>query len=196
MFLPHEPSPEQIRRFMREQERSPLSYREVGASRGTTTPPPGYARNHARIRLGEGEAAYRRAVEAVREWKMYDMDWIRILPVPAPPIRVGETVGLRVRHYGFRSLNACRIVYVLDEQDEAGRRWGFGYGTLREHGERGEERFSVEWRRADDAVEYELFSFSRPGPLLSWIGYPFSRALQKRFARESVRAMARAVGSR
>jgi uncharacterized protein (UPF0548 family) len=47
----------------------------------------------------------------------------------------------------------------------------------------------------DDVVSYELFSFSRPAVPLSVLGFPFSRALQKRFARESLRAMRAAVST-
>lgn len=190
MFLLRNPSPDRIRRFLREQRQAPLSYSQVGASRADT-PPPGYAANRGSACLGSGLDAFHRGVDAMRRWAMYDLPWIRILPA-APPIRTGETVGLLVRHYAFQSLNACRIVYTVDEQRGTRRRWGFAYGTLPEHGERGEELFTVELRE-DGSVWYELFSFSRPGQPLSWIGYPFAHALQLRFARESPRAMRRAV---
>jgi len=45
-------------------------------------------------------------------------------------------------HFGFWSLNAARIVYLIEE-DGPCEKHGFAYGTLPEHGERGEER----WRR-------------------------------------------------
>jgi len=42
---------------------------------------------------------------------------------------------------------------------------------------------------------YDLFAFSRPRHPLARLGGPlYSRALQRRFARDSLRAMARAVG--
>jgi uncharacterized protein (UPF0548 family) len=53
------------------------------------------------------------------------------------PIEVGTTVAVLARHHGFRSLNACRIVYLIDEDDGDVRRCGFAYGTLPEHAERG-----------------------------------------------------------
>ncbi len=193
MFHLRRPSPEQLRRFVAAQEREPLSYTQVGMSRGTT-PPPGYSPNHARRQLGQGEETYRCAIAAVERWAMYDMDWIELL-WPDTPIEVGREVGLLVRHYGFWSLDACRIVYVVDEEEDGVRRYGFGYGTLPQHAERGEERFTVEWRREDDTVWYELFSAARPGTLLTWIGYPLTRLLVKRFARDSVRAMEAAVSA-
>ncbi len=190
VFLLRRPSEAELWRFVAAQGREPLSYRQVGASRART-PPRGYAANHGRVRLGSGEETYRRAVAAVRRWAMYDMDWIHLL-WPDTPIEIGRTVGLLVGHYGFWSLNACRIVYVIDEREGAVWRYGFGYGTLPEHAERGEERFTVEWRREDDSVWYELFSFARPGTPLAWIGYPLVRLLVKRFARDSLRAMVEA----
>lgn len=122
---------------------------------------------------------------------MFDLGWVRLL-WPDAPIEAGTTVAVLARHYGFWSLNASRIVYMIDEDDQI-RRYGFAYGTLADHGECGEERFSVEWRLEDDSVWYDLFAFSRPAHLLSKVGYPLARTLQKRFARDSKRAMYDAV---
>lgn len=66
------------------------------------------------------------------------------------------------------------------------------YGTLPAHSERGEERFSVELL-PDGSVWYELYSFARGGGRLVRAGYPVRRLLQRRFARDSGRAMSRAV---
>jgi uncharacterized protein (UPF0548 family) len=73
-------------------------------------------------------------------------------------------------------------------------KFGFAYGTLAEHAERGEERFLVEWHQDDDTVWYDLLAFSKPGPMAR-VGYPLARRLQKRFARDSKEAMKRAVVS-
>jgi uncharacterized protein (UPF0548 family) len=122
---------------------------------------------------------------------MFNLGWCRVYP-PDAPVRVGTTVAVLVNHFGFWSLNACRIVYLLERQAEIDR-YGFAYGTLREHVEVGEERFSVEWNPVDGSVWYDLYAFSYPGHLLARAVYPLSRMLQKRFARESKMAMVRAV---
>jgi uncharacterized protein (UPF0548 family) len=140
-----------------------------------------------RVRLGEGPEAYAQAIEALRGWWQFDLGWVRLC-WPDTPIEAGATVGVLARHYGFWSLNTARIVYVIEESGEV-ERFGFGYGTLPGHGERGEERFLIEWSREDDSVHYEVFAFSRPNHPLAWPGYPFARALQRRFARDSKRAM-------
>jgi uncharacterized protein (UPF0548 family) len=101
-------------------------------------------------------------------------------------------VAVIARLFGLWWLNACRIVYVVDEEEPV-KRYGFAYGTLPEHAESGEERFTVEWHEADDAVWYDIVAFSRPQQLLTRLGYPCARRLQKRFARDSVAAMRRAV---
>jgi len=118
------------------------------------------------------------------------MPWLRLDRTSAP-IQVGTDVAVSVHHFGFYSLNACRIVYVVDEEDPV-KRFGFAYGTLAEHAESGEERFTVEWDRGD-TIWYDILAFSRPRNLLARLGYPLSRLLQKRFAEDSKAAMLEAV---
>jgi uncharacterized protein (UPF0548 family) len=54
---------------------------------------------------------------------------------PSCLIQVGTDVAVSVHHFGFYSLNACRIVYIVDEDDPM-KRLGFAYGTLAEHATR------------------------------------------------------------
>jgi uncharacterized protein (UPF0548 family) len=190
VFLIKLPSSSRIEQFLATQRDLPYTYSEVGATRATAAPS-GYNIDHNRIRLGAGAAAYERAAEALRRWAMFDIGWVRLC-WPKTPV-VGATFGVAIRHFGFWSLNSARIVYLLDE-DGPIRRYGLAYGTLPGHAERGEERFLVEWRRDDDSVWYDLFAFSRPHHPLTWAGYPLTRMLQRRFARDSKAAMARAVG--
>jgi len=192
VFLFREPSREDVVRFLSSQRDLPFSYKEVGASR-EDAPPKGYVVDRYRTKLGEGPKAYVRAKEALREWRQFDLGWVRLLP-PKAPIEVGTTVGVLARHYGFWSLNTARIVYLVGESSEV-ERFGFGYGTLSGHGDRGEERFSVEWSRENNTVHYDVFAFSRPKHPLAWLGYPFARMLQKRFARDSKKMMLEAVNS-
>lgn len=189
MFLLREPSAAAVDAFLSAQRRRPFSYREVGASRAQA--PAGYNVDHNRVLLGSGAEAFERAVAAVRAWQMFNLGWCRVHPAAAP-VEAGTTVAVLVRHFGFWSLNSCRIVYVLDEGGEV-RRYGFAYGTLAEHAEVGEERFSVEWDRGGGSVWYDLYAFSRPGHLLARAAYPLGRALQRRFAKSSKAAMVRAV---
>jgi len=174
--------------FISGQRTQHFSYREVGCSRQEA--PYGYTVDHNRVKLGQGAATYERAKNALRQWKMFQMPWIDLC-WPDTPIETGAMVAVLISHFGFWSLNACRIVYVIGDPDDR-ERYGFAYGTLPEHGEIGEERFSVEWNPADQSVWYDLYAFSRPGPAAR-LGYPLLRLLQKRFARESTEAMRRFV---
>jgi uncharacterized protein (UPF0548 family) len=191
MFSLRKPSEAAARHFISSQEDLPFSYENVGASREGAAPR-GYAVDRYRVKLGEGPEAYARAVEALRAWRQFDLGWARLLP-PRATIVIGTTVGVLARHYGFWSLNTARIAYLVEESGEV-ERFGFGYGTLPGHAERGEERFGVEWNRGlDGSVYYDVFAFSRPKHPLAWSGYPFARLLQRRFRRDSTRAMVEAV---
>jgi len=188
MIFIRKPRPEEIRAYLSAQKDKPFSYADVGATK--TQPPGGYTVDHNRVRLSEGPAAFERAVNAIREWKMFAMPWVQLC-WPDTPIVEGATVAVLVRHLGFWSLNAARIIYVVDE-DGADKRFGFAYGTLPDHAERGEERFTVEFQAKDQSVWYDVCAMSQPN-FLARLGYPFARHLQKRFARDSKNAMKNAV---
>ncbi len=199
MFFLRAPSDEQIRRFISSQREQRFSYPEVGASRpGDVERVEGYTIDHQRIKLGVGENTFERAADALRKWKHFCLGWVRIVP-PDTAVEARATVAVLAKLFPLWSLNACRIVYVIDENvpamnaDDGSsvKRFGFAYGTLRDHAERGEERFMIELQE-DDSVWYEILAFSQPN-LLAKLGYPLTRRLQKRFARDSLAAMVKAL---
>jgi uncharacterized protein (UPF0548 family) len=192
VFLLSRPSDAEIGRFLYRADESVFSYTEVGATSGLL--PPLFTVDHSRVLLGCGPATWDKAIAAVREWKMFDLDWLALYS-RSTPIRAGETVAVLARHLGCYSLNACRIAYVLEETAPS-QRFGFAYGTLEDHAESGEERFTVEWNQETGEVWYDILAFSRPRHFLARVGYPFSRALQKKFAADSKRAMVQAVVGR
>lgn len=190
MFLLKKPSGIEIESFVAHQRALPFSYAEVGAT-DDDTPPKGYVADRYRVKLGEGEEAYERAKDALRAWRQFGLGWVSAHPGDAP-MEVGTTVAVLARHAGFWSLNPARIIYLVEKEGDV-ERFGFAYGTLPGHAERGEERFLVEYDRQSGAVSYDVFAFSRPNHPLAWLGYPFARLLQGRFARDSKEAMKRAV---
>lgn len=194
MFFPVKPSQMVVRQFLEDRKQDRFSYAEVGSSR--LTAPKNYNIDHNRLQIGNNLEDFQRAAKAVKSWKMFEMPWVELYP-PETPIEIGETVGILIKHYGFWSLNANRIVYLIEEQGEI-EKYGFAYGTLTAHAEQGEERFTVEFHHSTGEVWYDLFAFSKPGHILAKLGYPLSRRLQKKFAVESKEAMRRAVeaGSR
>ena len=174
---------------MSRQAESSFTYPEVGASRGD--PPSGYAIDHHTVRLGAGQATFQAAREAINGWEMFNVDWTEV-HAPDSPIATGVNVAVLARVLGLWYLNACRIVYLIDVTGPV-ETYGFAYGTLRDHAERGEERFTVVWDHADDSVRYEQFAFSRPNNLLTRLNYPLARTAQKRFAKDALAAMRRAI---
>ncbi len=170
---------------------APLTYAEVGVTRDAHAPP-GFVIDHNRVLLGRGQRVFAQAVDALRRWDQFDIPWLA-LERRDTPIRNGEIVAVIARVLGLRTVNPCRIVYVIDERTSDVTRFGFGYGTLPGHVGRGEERFLIEHLRGDDSVHYDIFAVSQPGRLLTQLGYPVMRLMQKRFARDSKAAMLRAV---
>src|SRR5262245_23148599 len=116
-----QPTPETIRRFLVEQGLKRFSYSEIGASYSEL--PSNYTVDHNRICLGEGQEVFDRAKAAMRRWEMFNLGWVQLC-WPDAPLEVGTTVGVLARALGLWSLNACRIVYLLEEPGEV-ERFGF-----------------------------------------------------------------------
>ncbi len=180
MYLMERPTDDRVRRFIDAQRQCIVSYGDLS----------GFKLDRNRVQLGTGAAVFERARAAITHWKMFDLGWVELC-WPDAPIDYGTVVALRVAHLGFWSLNACRIVEVINK-DGPVRRFGFSYGTLPEHAARGEETFFVEWNSKDDSVWYDVTAHSKPNALAR-LGYPVTRRLQKRFARESLECMIRAT---
>lgn len=180
-----------MRRFLAAEAKLPFTYEAVGAT--AETPPVGYVVDRTRIKLGEGEAVFQSAKAALRRWEQFRLGWVDAWPSDTP-IQTGEVVAVMGRAIGVWWLNACRIVYVVDETGPLSK-FGFAYGTLPGHVESGEERFLIEWDRSNDSVWYDILAFSRPNQFSARLGYPVVRRLQKRFGRDSVASMLRAVSS-
>jgi len=185
MFVLRRPSQAQIQHFIASQRDSSYSYPEVGATR--LRAPLHYQVDHNRAPLGRGIATFESAKRGIRQWRMFAISWLTLHALDAP-IEPGTTVAVVSSHFGFWALNACRIVYVIDEPEC----YGFAYGTVPAHAEIGEERFTVEFHSADESVWYDIYAFSRPRPLIR-LANPLARRLQKRFAQDSMAAMRQAV---
>jgi uncharacterized protein (UPF0548 family) len=189
MFLLSKPTKQKIENFINTQGAAQFSYKEVGATGGS--PPPHYTLDHNRVYLGSGPETFERAKAAMRRWEMFNIGWLQLC-WPYARLETGSTVAILARALGLWSLNAARIVYLVEQSGDI-ERFGFAYGTLPDHIERGEERFCVEWWRADGSVWYDLLAFSQPNRLLAQLAYPYVRRLQKRFAADSKQAMLKAI---
>ncbi len=185
------PSTETMRAFLTSQSQLGFTYAAIGAT--ASSPPAGYLVTHTRIKLGQGEEVFTKAKDALRRWDQFRLQWLEAWS-PQTPIQTGEVVAVIARNLGLWWLNACRIVYVVDEIGSVSQ-YGFAYGTLPDHAAIGEERFVVEWNGMSGEVWYDILAFSRPHFFLVRLGYPYMRRVQRRFGTESAAAMLRAVGS-
>jgi uncharacterized protein (UPF0548 family) len=179
------PSAEAIQRFLAAQSKLGFNYSAVGATASQL--PAGFIVDRTRIKLGKGEPTFHAAKAALQRWRQLDLGWLEAWSSETP-IQPGEVIAIVARAIGFWWLNACKIVYVVDESGPI-TRFGLAYGTLPDHAGRGEERFLIEWVHADNSVWYDILAFSRPNHFLARLGYPFVRRTQKRFGRESAAAM-------
>lgn len=189
MLLFRQPSPQMIQRFLDDQQGTEFSYPAVGPT--ATNPPAGYVLDRTRVKLGSGEQVFDSARSALERWEHFRLGWVEAFSSDTP-IATDEVVVVIAHAAGLWWLNACRIVYVIDDGEPVSR-FGFAYGTLAEHVESGEERFMIEWDHSDDSVWYDILAFSRPRHVLARLGYPLVRRIQKRFARDSAAALQRAV---
>ena len=177
-----------VRRFLDAQASLDFTYTGVGTT--ATQPLTGYVIDHTRAKLGRGERVFDMAKSALEQWRQFRLGWVDVWSNETP-IREGEVVAVVARVAGVWWLNACRIVYVINDRQPV-RRFGFAYGTLPDHAESGEERFLLEMDESEE-VWYDILAFSRPRHVLARLAYPYVRVLQRRFGRASVAEMLNAT---
>ena len=187
MFLLHRPEARDVERFIAASRELPLSYDPIGLAKQGRA---GFQIDEQIAIVGSGEAAFARATTALIEWRHYELGWLEVFPKPAPLVP-GTVVAVSVRHLGFWSLNACRVVYTIGSPGDT--TFGFAYGALVNHAEAGEEIFQVSFSPDTGDVSYLIRAASKPRAALARLGYPFVRLLQARFRRDSARALRRAV---
>jgi uncharacterized protein (UPF0548 family) len=187
-FLRH-PTADEVRGIVSEQE---LTYREVGASLDDRLPE-GYHHTRSSVEIGTGEAAFASGCEALRSWRAHAYLHIALTPARCA-LETGAVVVAEVPTGPLVVLAPCRIVATIAEQN----RFGFAYGTLPGHPERGEESFVVS-RGTDEVVRFEVAAFSRPSTLLIKLGGPIPSWFQRRATAgylEGVRSFVAANASR
>jgi uncharacterized protein (UPF0548 family) len=163
-----------------------FTYDEVGATAKSPLPV-GYRHDRLSVEIGDDPQVWARAQDALRTWQGHRHAKATITPADAA-LDAGLTVVVTVRVGPLFVVAPSRIVYTTLEAD----RFGFAYGTLPGHPERGEEAFHVV-RAAGGAVSVEITAFSRPAALAARVGSPVARAIQQRITRrylEGIRAHA------
>ena len=129
------PGEEELAGLCAELRDRPLTYDQVGGTRGSRLPD-GYHHDRARVDIGYGAEGWVKAQDALRTWQGYA--GASITPSEAP-LECGTVVIATAKAGPLFVVAPCRIVYATLDTD----RFGFAYGTLPGHPERGEEAFHV-----------------------------------------------------
>jgi len=163
--------------------RSP-TYSDVGATLLSGPLPAGFRHDRYEMILGDADGdAFDRGAEGLREWAAHL--GAGFVVEPHQPPAEGVTVAVAAPLGPLTAVAVCRIVAVVDEPD----RYGFAYGTLPGHPERGEEAFVVQ-RNDGGCAAFNIIAFSRPAELLARLGGPVTRAIQERASRRYLKALA------
>lgn len=152
-------------------ENQGVTYAEMGATRAASLPA-GYRHDRTILHVGVGDAVWDQARDAIRSWAAHHAAGITITP-PNAPVAESTTV-VASRTFGPLVIAApCRVVYATDEP----KRFGFAYGTLPGHPEKGEEAFHVV-RHEDGRVVAEIVAFSRPDDRATKMASVVARQIQ------------------
>ena len=146
------------------------TYDEIGATvRGLL--PVGFRHERHEVTLTDRADAFDRGAEGLRQWVPHLAAGLAV--EPRRPPAVGATVAVAAPVGPLTAVAVCRVVAVVDEPD----RFGFAYGTLPGHPERGEEAFIVE--RRNGRTTFAITAFSRPAEALARLGGPITRRIQQ-----------------
>lgn len=172
------PSAEHFDRLLAELATASVTYDHVGSTLDRAAP----GRRHT-VELGTGTGTFDLAVAGLRAWACHQGIGATIHPVGAA-LAEGTDV-IVVLHLGpIRLLVPDRIVAVVDEPD----RFGFAYGTLPGHAERGEESFIVE-RAVDGCVTATIRVHARGSWLVARLAGPVVGLLQRIASRRYLGAL-------
>ena len=140
------------------------------------------------------------AQRLMSDYAFADPAIVRAVYDPSSPL-ADRNMLLQARFGPLRWFFGCRVGTVTDEtralDGRAVRIWGWSYGTLAGHVERGQMQWTV-WKWLDDgAVEFRIHVISRRAkvgnPLLRMGFRLFGRGQQVRFAKRACERMAELV---
>ncbi len=166
------PSVEALRSLADAQRDLELTYEPVGVTAHDDLPS-GYLRDCWSRSIGAGDDVFDAAVASVRSWGLQRGSGLIV--AADGDVEVGVIVAMSAPlPVGWVDV-VCRVVDVTDRPDE----WSFTYGTLPEHPEQGEERFTVRRDAAGD-VQVIIDAVSLVRNPLARLAPPIARALQTR----------------
>ena len=167
----------------------PISYPHKGCTQGDTTPPTFRANRGSGV-LGKGKHTFELAKKALEAWAIYDIAGMDLFHdnKPLQPNNIACVVAWLGTGYW---VNPVRVVYIEEKSDS--QSFAFGIGTMPGHALCGEERFCVDIDSSTEQVTYSLLSYSKPGSIVTTLGTPVVRLMQKRFVGESLKAVQRFI---
>eukprot|EP01117_Protostelium_nocturnum_P014271 TRINITY_DN5425_c0_g1_i1.p1 TRINITY_DN5425_c0_g1~~TRINITY_DN5425_c0_g1_i1.p1 ORF type:complete len:218 (+),score=80.49 TRINITY_DN5425_c0_g1_i1:170-823(+) len=197
MLYISKPNEEEVNRVLLEQKSKEFSYSPVGGSRDHRNREeflrdPKYSSFNVdshRIALGKGEEIFERAKLGLKGWKQFELGWVHLY-YPDSPLQPGTDVCILAKS-GAWNLSCCRVIYVFDEEipESNLKRFGFAYGTLEQHVEKGEGRFTIEYNVNNQLVTFEILSYASHNTWFTRIVSPVARYIQDLFAKESLKAL-------
>lgn len=159
----------------------PLSYAEQDFA-CTDQFPAGYDHDRNEQKIGKGQKVYERAKLAIQQYRHFPDRWAFAYGERLP--EKGGDVAVYFHRFGLWWGNGSRVMAVIDEP----RFYGFSYGTLSNHVERGEELFYTRID-ADGRVYYGIQAYSQPRFWGARLLKPYARWQQARFVRDSMTHM-------
>jgi uncharacterized protein (UPF0548 family) len=139
--------------------------------------------SYARV-LGTRPAAFDEAVRRLRAWAPQRHLGARVIPAEQAP-DLGATIAVELRVGPIAVVVPNRVVAVVDEPN----RWGFAYGTLPGHHERGEECFVIT-QDVDGTVTARITVDAEPASVPARLAAPLVRTLQRYAIRRYLDALA------
>ncbi|MDQ0754374.1 DUF1990 family protein [Arthrobacter sp. B3I4] len=164
-----------------------LNYAGIGATETGMLPEDGKGLI-TQAYVGDGEAAYRRAVQGLLTWRVHRRAGLRVraesdVVVPGTRVVSGFGVG------PFRINAPCEVVWVRRPVPGPGpQSAGFGYGTLPGHPVRGEESFEISLDEKGQVL-IKLTAFGVPANWFYAVGGPVTdrarRLVTSRYVRSA-----------
>lgn len=131
------PSAAERERLLEAAQQADVSYDHVGSTLAPERWPDRSPRARSRV-LGHGDEAFATAITRLTAWAPQRALGAGVFPDGVRPT-LGATLLVELRLGPLTVVVPDRVVAVVDEPG----RWGFAYGTLPGHAERGEESFLV-----------------------------------------------------
>jgi len=143
----------------------------------------GFKETGGSVMVGHGQSVFDDAVQNIKRWRIHERAGLTVTPQGAEVRESTDVILLMKLLIGYVTVS-CRVVSVTQSRDQ----WGFTYGTLPHHVERGEELFLVALA-PDGAVTFTVRAMSRPGHFLTKVGAPVAQLIQRKATNKYLQAM-------